>query len=360
MTRLLLVFAWLSHSVALAQGPPPVELPPVNGADVKLSAEEEANVRVYQTANRSVVNITTRGVQVDDFFMMAAPRQGSGSGVVLNKQGHILTNAHVIEEAQQIAVTLFDGSLHQAKLVGTDPNNDLAVLKIDAPAEKLSAIPWGDSGKMLVGMHVFAIGNPFGLERTLTTGIVSSLNRTLRTDNQRLIRGIIQTDAAINPGNSGGPLLNRRGELIGINTAIVGRAGQSSGVGMAIPANTARRVVEELIRHGRVIRPDIGVASVFQLDEGLLIAQLAPNGPAEKAGLRGPELRVVQRGPFIYRTLDRSKADVIQTVDGKPVRHLDDLLTLVEAKKPGDRVVLSILREGKRAEVTVELEQSRN
>jgi S1-C subfamily serine protease len=297
-------------------------------------------------------------VQPDDFFLFSGPREGSGSGSVLDKQGHVLTNYHVIEDARQIAVTLFDGASHPARLVGADPNNDLAVLRIEVDPELLVPLGWGDSSKLLVGMRVFAIGNPFGLERTLTTGIVSSLNRSLRSENNRKIRGVIQTDAAINPGNSGGPLLNRRGELVGITTAIVSRAGQSSGIGLAIPANTARRVVDELIRHGRVIRPDCGIFSVYETERGVLIARLDPEGPAARAGLQGPQEKVVRRGGFVYRSIDRSKADLIVAVDGRPVKTLDDLLSHVESKKPGDSVVLRVLREGRRMEVTVELEET--
>lgn len=243
--------------------------------------------------------------------MLGGERRGAGSGSVLTKLGHVLTNYHVVEDAGHIQVTLFDGSTHAAKLVGADPANDLAVIKVEAPGDKLIPIAWADSNKVQVGMRVFALGNPFGLERTLTTGIVSSLNRSLRSENQRLIKGMIQTDAAINPGNSGGPLLNRRGELIGINTAIVSPAGQSSGIGLAIPANTARRVVEDILRFGRVIRPDIGLLGVFQRDEGLLVARLAPDGPAARAGLRGPEVKLLQRGGILFRSLDRSRADLI-------------------------------------------------
>ncbi len=323
-----------------------------------LSAEEQTNVHVYQRVNRSVVNITTQSVEVDDFLLLARPREGSGSGSILDKKGHILTNNHVVDKARHIAVTLYEGSVYEAELVGADPNNDLAVLKIDVPPEKLVPIAWGNSNDLLVGLRVFAIGNPFGLERTLTTGIISSLNRSLRAKNNRLIRGIIQTDAAINPGNSGGPLLNRQGEMVGITTAIIGNAGQNSGIGLAVPANTAKRVVKELIQFGRVIRPDSGIFSVYELEEGLLIARLTPNGPAEKAGLRGPQIVVVRRNGFVIRGLDRSKADLIVGVDGKKVRSFDDFLSYVESKQPGDQIRVSILREGEKMEIKMTLETS--
>ncbi|HXG11611.1 MAG TPA: trypsin-like peptidase domain-containing protein [Gemmataceae bacterium] len=346
----------------IAQVVPPAAPAPAPAAPepADVSPEELVNIRTYRQVNRSVVNITTRGAALDDFLLLITPREGSGSGSVLDQQGHILTNFHVVEDARQIVVTLFDGSTHEARLVGADPNNDLAVLQIDAPADKLFPITWGDSGRLLVGMRVFAIGNPFGLERTLTTGIVSSLNRSLRSDNGRLIRGVIQTDAAINPGNSGGPLLNRRGEVVGITTAIVSRAGQSSGIGLAIPSSTARRVVADLIRYGRVIRPDCGIFSVYELERGLLIARLVPGGPAQRAGLRGPEEVLVRRGGVVYRRLDRSKADLIVAVDGKPARSFDDLLSYVESKKPGDLITLTVVREGERLDIPVTLELSRN
>jgi S1-C subfamily serine protease len=348
------------------QAAPPQAAPPQPAGPAALapelleaSPEERINVALYQQTNRSVVNITTRGAQADDFLSLFGPREGSGSGSVLDKQGHILTNHHVVgDDARQITVTLSDSSVHEARLVGSDPNNDLAVLKVNAPAELLFPIAWGDSSKLLVGMRVFALGNPFGLDRTLTTGIVSSLNRSLRTENRRLVRGIIQTDAAINPGNSGGPLLNRRGQMVGITTAIISPAGQNSGIGLAISANTARRVVDELIRNGRVIRPECGIVGVYETERGLLVAQLNPDGPAAKAGLRGPKETVVRRFGFAYRTVDRSKADLILAVDGKRVKSLDDLLSYVESKKAGDRVVLHVVREGEKQEVPVTLEET--
>jgi S1-C subfamily serine protease len=329
--------------------------PPVTPPD-DLTPEERISVNVYATVNRSVVHITTRSVAADEVFgVFAEARAGTGSGSVLDKNGHVVTNFHVIENARRIEVMLADGSAHEAKLVGADPNNDLAVIKINAPADKLFPIAWGDSNRLLVGMRVYAIGNPFGLERTLTTGIVSSLNRSLRTENNRMIRGIIQTDAAINPGNSGGPLLDKRGSMVGLTTAIVSRSGASAGVGLAIPSSVARRVVEELIRNGRIVRPDSGIFSVLETDKGLLVNKLSTDGPAEKAGLKGPLDQVVQRGAFTYRVLDRSKADLIIAVDGRSVRTLDDLLSYVESKKVGEKVTLRVIREGKEMDISLTL-----
>jgi S1-C subfamily serine protease len=349
---------FLQVGAATAQQPPERENPQAEppAAAWEVTPEERSNMFVYQHANRSVVNITTRSLQTDEFLFLAVPREGSGSGSVIDRAGHILTNYHVVEDARQVHVTLFDSTIYTAKLVGADPNNDLAVLKIEAPADKLFPLPWGDSTKLQVGMRVFAIGNPFGLERTLTLGIVSSLNRSLRSENNRMIRGIIQTDAAINPGNSGGPLLNRRAELVGITTAIVGRAAQSSGVGLAIPSATARRIVDELIRVGRVVRPDCGIFSVYELEQGLLIGRLTPGGAAEKAGLRGPRVVSIVRDGYEYRSVDRSKADLIVSIDGRRAKTLDDLLSYVETKRIGDKITVEVVRDNQRLRIPVTLE----
>lgn len=360
---LLVILASVLSTLAFTHGgtflTPAAAQQPGSTEGLDLSPEEQNNVRIYQDANRAVVNITTRGIQTDDMFMMAVPREGSGSGAVLDKQGHIITNYHVIEDARQVMVNLYDGSSYPGELVGVDPNNEIAVLRIKAPEAKLFPIKWGDSSKLLVGMRVYALGNPFGLERTLTLGIVSSLNRTLKTDKGRTIRGIIQTDAAINPGNSGGPLLNRKGEIIGINTAIVTRSGQSAGIGLAIPSNNAQKIVADLIRFGKVQRADLGINAVYETERGLLIAQLNPQGAAAKAGLMGPKEWTERRNGLVFRGMDRLKADLIQTVDGKRVRTLDELLSYVETKKAGDTVTLGILRQGERTEVPVELEWSK-
>ncbi len=323
-----------------------------------LTREEVINVAVYENCNRSVVNITTQGVRADGFFVMEMPAKGSGSGVVLDQAGHILTNYHVVEDAGQVEVTLFDGKSFAANVIGADPINDLAVLQIDAPKTVLFPTTFGDSNILQVGMKVFAIGNPFGLERTMTTGIIASLNRSLQVRGNRSIRAIIQIDADINPGNSGGPLLNARGQLIGLNTAIASQNGQSAGVGFAIPVNLAKRVVPQLIQHGRVIRPDIGIQRVYETEKGLLIARLTPNGPAEKANLRGPKIVRSRRGVFIVENIDRSAADLIVAVDGKKVESTDDFLRYIESQKIGQQVELTVIREGRRIAVPVTLGQS--
>jgi len=327
----------------------------------ELTPEERVAVAVYENGNRSVVNINTKTVQTDWFMFVEIPSEGEGSGCVLDRQGHILTNFHVIDGAREIRVTLFDGKTYDARVVGVDPATDTAVLKIDAPAESLYPVVFGNSANLLVGQRVFAIGNPFGLERTLTTGVISSLNRSLPARRAgRQIKSIIQIDAAINPGSSGGPLLDSRGRMIGMNTAIASRTGESAGVGFAIPVNTIARVVPQLIQNGRVRRPDSGIARVYQTEHGLLIASLVPNGAAEKAGLRG--FKVIRQrkkqGPFVYesQTIDRSAADLIVAVDGQPVKTADDFLSIIDGKNPGDRVVLTIVREGQTRQVPLVLE----
>jgi S1-C subfamily serine protease len=335
----------------LPAGPVPEHL--FNGDG--LSAEETVNVAVYENVNRSVVNITTKGSRPDAFFLLEIPSEGTGSGSVVDKTGHILTNYHVVEDAREVEVTIFDGNSYPATFIGADPINDVAIIKIDAPKESLYPVTFGDSGKLRVGMKVFAIGNPFGLERTLTTGIISSLNRSLQIRGNRNIRSIIQIDAAINPGNSGGPLLNSRGRVIGMNTAIASKTGQSSGVGFAIPVNLMARVVPELIQHGHVIRPEIGIQRVYETETGLLIAKLVPDGPAERAGLRGPQVVRQRRGPFVIERTDRTAADTIVAVDGKETKTADEFLGYIESKKPGDSVVVTVLREGKKVEARVTL-----
>jgi S1-C subfamily serine protease len=341
---------------------PPAAVAPVAPRQaVEYTPEERVNIAVYENVNRSVVNITTKGFQGERFLLIEVPSEGEGSGVIIDRQGHILTNYHVIDGARQIQVTLFDGNTYDAKLVGGDPATDTAVIKIEAPSQSLFPVVFGSSADLKVGQRVFAIGNPFGLERTLTTGIISSLNRSLPSRRSgRSIKSIIQIDAAINPGNSGGPLLDSHSRMIGINTAIASKTGESAGVGFAIPINTIARVVPQLITSGRVRRPDVGIQRVYQTEHGLLIATLTPGGAAERAGLRGPKVVRQQKrqGPFVYEysTVDRSAADLITAVDGKPVKTGDDFLDAIESKRPGEQVVMTVVRGSQRRQVPVQLE----
>lgn len=329
--------------------------PATTNGTTGLLPDELVNIRVYKATNQAVVNISTQSIQ-SDFFLNAIPREGFGSGVIISPEGYILTNNHVIEGAQRLRVTLFNGTNVPAEIVGTDPANDLAIVKIVPPANtKLTVVPFGDSSKMEVGRKVLAIGNPFGLERTLTVGIISSTGRTMQTGSGRLIKGIIQTDAAINPGNSGGPLFDSSGQMVGITTAIFSRSGQSAGLGFAIPINIAKNLVPELIAHHRIIRPDTGIEAVQQLDVGLRVMRLDPNGPAAKAGLQGPKNVVYQQGAFTIQSVDSTQADVITMVDNQQVRSADDLLSYVDKLKPGQLVTLTVLRHGKIIKVPVKL-----
>jgi len=323
-----------------------------------VTEEEKNNISVYEKAADGVVNITSIAVQMD-FFFNPFPSQGSGSGSIIDMRGHILTNHHVVANAQKLEVTLADESKWPAKLIGSDPDSDLAVIKIDAPRDKLRVLPMGDSKGLRIGQKVLAIGNPFGLERTLTTGIVSSLGRTIRSEAGTLMEDIIQTDAAINPGNSGGPLLNSDGEIIGINSAIISPSGGSVGIGFAIPVNTAKRIYPELISKGYVTYPWIGatiqslipeVANYLKLkvDRGALIAEVVRGGPAEKAGLRGGNQKVQ-----VGNTVVVVGGDVVLKADQHVVKTNDELIRYIREKKPGDSIILHVLRKGKTEDIRV-------
>ena len=316
-----------------------------------LSPEEVINVAVYDQCNRSVVNISTVSVSREGLFRMSMAAEGAGSGAIISTEGHILTNYHVVEGAKRIQVTLFNGESYPAKPVGIDPVNDIAVIRIEAPQEDLFPVELGDSDTLRVGMKVFALGNPFGLERTMSVGIISSLNRTLEIQENWVIKSIIQIDASINPGNSGGPLLDSHGRMIGINTAIASRVAQSAGIGFVIPINLVKRVVPELLAHGHVVRGDIGITHVEVVEKGLRIARLEPEGAASRAGLRGP--KISKRGVLVFE--DVSAADIIIAVDTEKVATPAEFLGFIESKKPGERVTVTVLRDERPVDVAVEL-----
>jgi S1-C subfamily serine protease len=325
-----------------------------------LDSDERNTVRIYNASNKGVVNITTESAVLG--FFGDETSTGTGSGFVIDKQGHILTNFHVVqgEDASRVAVrvTLFDGSAHEARIIGADASNDVAVLAIRVPPEKLFPLKFGDSANLMVGQKILALGNPFGLERTLTSGIVSSLDRSIKARNGRTIKGIIQTDAAINPGNSGGPLLNSRGAVIGMNMAIVSQVGQSAGISFAVPINAVTRILRQLIENGRVIRADLGITKVYPTGEGLLVMALVEGGPAERAGILPVRVKV-ERGPgYIRRTVDPDSADMIVAVEHKRVRTVEELLTEVEKNRPGDNVRVTVVRDGQPLDIVVRLGQS--
>ena len=319
-----------------------------------LAADETANIAVFKNVSPSVVNITTLENQRNLFSLdvFQVPK-GTGSGFVWDERGLIVTNFHVIQGASVARVTLSDQSEWNAKLVGAFADRDLAVLRIDAPREKLRAIAIGSSRDLVVGQRVYAIGNPFGLDQTLTVGIISALNREIQSINQRTIRGVIQTDAAINPGNSGGPLLDSAGRLIGVNTAIYSPSGASAGIGFAIPVDEVNRIVPRLIRDGKITRPTFGVQAAspqvhaaLRLPKGIAIVGVVARSPAEAAGIK-PFLRGA-KGEIIA-------GDIIVAMDGKIITTLDEFLDVLERHSSGDTVAVTVLRGGTTIELSVRL-----
>jgi len=350
--RLPVRAGWLFLLFLLLAGPAfPGEGParPASG----LTSEEEIVIGVYRAVSPGVVHITST-VLSQDFFFRVVPERGTGSGFMVDDRGYVLTNNHVVENADSLEVTLADKSKVPAKLIGRDPNNDLAVIRINVPREKLTPLRLGDSAQLQVGQMAIAIGNPFGLDRTVTRGVVSALGRSLKSDTGRQIRNVIQTDAAINPGNSGGPLLNSLGEVIGINTAIFTPSGGSVGIGFAIPVNTAKKLLPQLIARGRAshpwlgisgmdITPDLARALSLPAKEGVMIAQVAPGSPADRAGLRGAQRRVRVRN-FMFAV----GGDIIVALDGQKIASVDDLTAFLdEKKKAGEDVRVDVLRDGK-------------
>ena len=327
--------------------------PAPGAAGTVITDLEDIYVNLYERASPSVVHITSR-TQAFDFFRGTAPQEGTGSGFIYDEQGHIVTNNHVVEGSEDVEVILADGTVAKAKIVGSDAYNDLAVLKVDGvPVELLKPLPLGVSHGLKVGMRVIAIGNPFGLDRTLTTGVISALGRTIERDNQAALGEMIQTDAALHPGNSGGPLLNLRGEIIGVNTSIQSPSGGSVGIGFAVPIDTLKRVVPELIATGGYKHPSLGFnayeinsdladALSLPVQKGLLIAQVQAGSAAEKAGVRGATQRVRAYGGYLL-----AGGDILTAIDDKPINTRDAMTIYFETtKRAGDTVKLTLLRAG--------------
>ena len=333
-----------------------------------LSEEERNNIEIYQRYSPGVVNITTTTIGYDFFLRPVPMESGTGSGAVIDDQGHIVTNFHVVRGAETLEVTLPDKSKHEARVVGADPNNDIAVIQIKVPRGRLTSVPLGTSKGLQVGQKVLAIGNPYGLERTLTTGVISSLGRSIQAENGRIIEDIIQTDAAINPGNSGGPLLNSQGQMIGINTAIYSPSNSGSvGIGFAIPADTVRRITGDLLTTGYVRHAWLGIGSTVNLadfpglanalrlnmERGLMIVDTYQNSPASRAGLRGAtdEVRIGRRRLPVG-------GDVLLELQGKAINSLQELASEVDRYKAGDRVTVTVLRGNRKIDVPVTLEEA--
>lgn len=335
-------------------------VPVSNSSDY--TQDEQQNINVYNQCNEAVVNINTQVVAYDWFLEPYVQDGGSGSGSIIDKRGYILTNVHVIQDATKIYVSLYDGTQYEAKVVGQDLDSDLAVIKFDPPAGMdLKTIAFGSSSALKVGQKVIAIGNPFGMERTMTTGIVSGLGRPIQNSNKRIIRNMIQTDTAINPGNSGGPLLDTKGRMVGINTMIMSSSGSSAGVGFAVPSETAIRVVSDLIKYGKVQRGTIDAtmiqlnASIAQyagldVSSGILISEIEKGGNAEKAGLKGGTKAAYygSRRSIIYLG-----GDVITKIDNIKIESLADYYSALESKKPGEQVTVVVRRNKK--DVTIKL-----
>jgi len=345
-------------------------LPAAGVSEVSVSAgytqDEIQNINVYDKCNEAVVNINTKVTAYDWFLDPVVQDGGSGSGSIIDPRGYILTNVHVIQNASKIYVSLYDGSQYEAEIVGQDTDSDLAVLKFEPPSGvELKTISFGNSSALKVGQKVIAIGNPFGMERTMTTGIVSGLGRPIQNSNKRIIRNMIQTDTAINPGNSGGPLLDTSGRMVGINTMIMSSSGSSSGVGFAVPAETAVRVVADLLKYGKVRRGKIDVSLVqlnrriaqyagLDVASGMLVSEVTRGSNAEKAGLKGGTEAAYygSRRSVIYLG-----GDVITGIDGIPVSSLADYYSALESRRPGDVVAVTVRRGKKDVRINITLSE---
>jgi S1-C subfamily serine protease len=319
----------------------------------KLGADEQTTIDVFEKFSRSVVHITSLASRRDRITMdVTEIPQGTGSGIVWDQDGHIVTNFHVVQEGDRANVTLNDGTTYPATIVGTTPDKDLAVLKIDAPPQKLLPLPVGQSSNLKVGQKVLAIGNPFGLDETLTTGVISGLGREIKSVSGRPIQDVIQTDASINPGNSGGPLLDSSGRLIGINTAIYSPSGANAGIGFAVPVDTVNQIVPQLMKYGKITRPGLGISiladQIAQQNriDGVVVLQVAPSGAADQAGLVGA--KTAQSGAEIN--------DVIVGIDGAEIHHANDLYKALDTHKVGDVVDVTVENHGKKRSAKVTLQ----
>jgi S1-C subfamily serine protease len=330
------------------------------GRDAALTEDESINVRIYRQASPAVANILTKATEYD-FFMDPVPVEGAGSGFIIDPRGYILTNYHVVEGAQSIEVVLGDQSRHPAKYIGADQRNDVALIKIDPKGKQLTTLKLGDSTAIQVGQKVLAIGNPFGFQSTLTTGVVSAVGRTVQTSQTTFIEEAIQTDAAINRGNSGGPLIDTHGDVIGINSAIYTPTGTTAGIGFAIPINTAKNIANDLITSGRVHRAFLGVETYalagglaealdLPVQEGLLVETVTKGGPAATAGIHGGD-RIVQAGMRRFYI----GGDVIVTIDGQKVANQFDVNLVLNHHRPGDSVNVTVYRGGKKMDIPVKL-----
>ena len=328
--------------------------------DAALTEDESINVRIYRQASPAVANILTKATEYD-FFMEPVPVEGAGSGFVIDPRGYILTNYHVVEGAQSIEVVLGDQSRHPAKYIGADQRNDVALVKIDPKGKQLATLKLGDSNTIQVGQKVLAIGNPFGFQSTLTTGVVSALGRTVQTSQTTAIEEAIQTDAAINRGNSGGPLIDSHGNVIGINSAIYTPTGTTAGIGFAIPINTAKNIANDLITSGRVHRAFLGVQTLsisgglgealdLPVQEGLLVEIATKGGPAADAGIRGGDRTVLAGMRRLY-----IGGDVIVAIDGQKVTNTFDVSLVLNHHRPGDTVNVTVYRGGKKMDIPVKL-----
>ena len=350
--------SWASSPVSMTSPAPPAPL----------TEDERNNIDVYQKYSVGVVNITSTSVAYD-FFFRAVPQSGMGSGAIIDTQGHIVTNYHVIRDAELLEVTLPNKTKHKAKVVGTDANNDLAVIQIDVPRGGLTPIPLGTSKGLQVGQKVLAIGNPFGLDRTMTTGIISALGRSIQAENGRIIDDIIQTDASINHGNSGGPLLNNQGQIIGINAAIVSPNDTGNyGIGFAIPVDTVRRITDEILKLGYVRHAYLGIdargllslgdnpgladALDLNTDHGLLVGKVPADGPLAQAGIREGTKRV-----RVGNYLIQAGGDVILAVNGKDVNSFVELASEVDHHRPGEAITITVLRSNRKADLQVTLQE---